>query len=305
MERVRVAVALGLLALGLAACETTNTADGLASAGPVPIAFEGFVGVPPQVGNRIAGELLRAAGDRRFTLVAPTDGAARYTMRGYLAPSSDSGATTVNYVWDLFDRSGQRTRRAAGDVRIASSDRDPWQVLNGDGARQLALTSAAAIERSLMQRPTPTEAPATPTASTAVASSQPPASTTAGAVTPTQGAGRRIAIEQVTGLEGAQEQQWRAAARRKLGEVGYTLVESGQPADARLSAEATVNPPEGGRRKIAFVMRVSDAARREVGQIRLMTMVDERSFPARSEATLQRSVDEALPGLVALVPPRR
>lgn len=306
MHRHSRLAALIAIAVGLGACETTGQLAG-DSAAPVTVAFEGFVGVPQEAGDRIAAELLRATQGRRFTLVAPTDRSARYSLRGYVSPQTENGATSVSYVWDVFDRSGQRLRRAAGETRLALAPSDPWQALAGPGGRVFAVQGVDAIERALSApptartpAPTPAAAPApAPEASTATASN-----TTPPAPTPQRPAGRRVALENVTGLDAAQEAQLRAAARRMLPDAGYTFVEPGQPADARLVAEATVNPAERGRRKLAVVWHVADGSRRELGQIRQFTYVDEGVFPGRGERTLRTSVEKALPGLVALVPPR-
>jgi hypothetical protein len=93
--------------------------------------------------------------------------------------------------------------------------------------------------------------------------------------------------------------------RRALGELGYAIVEPDQPADARLAADITLNPPEAGRQMLALVWHVNDGRGTRLGEVRQMTKVADGTMARRADPVLHRAIDEMLPGLVALAPPSR
>jgi hypothetical protein len=280
----------GIAALALAGCTTSQT-----PAERVPIAFEGFVGVPAAAGSRVALELAQAAADRRVQIVRGDDPAARFTMRGYLAPVTQGPTTSVSYVWDVFDRSGRRAQRAAGEITIPAAGAHEWAVLEGGGARLLAASSLAAIERLVTASP---EAPSQPASAAAPAA----ASRAESAEAARAAVRRRIAVGAIAGLDQGHGAALRAAMRRSLGELGFDVVESG--AEFELRAEATINPPEAGRERVAVIWNVVDGAGRPVGEVRQMARLREGSVQRTGEATWRRAVEAALPGIVALVPAR-
>jgi hypothetical protein len=283
--------ALCVVAAGLAGCETTANAP---SGETVAVAFEGLVGVPQEIGDRLTAELGRAANDRRIAIVPARETSARWVVRGYFAPQTVGSDTVVGYVWDVFDRSGRRAQRLAGDVRLAGATAESWAQSGAGGTRALASAGAAALERFVFA-PQPTGQPTAPTAAQAP---QPPAER--GPV-----ASRRLAIGELSGLDSAQAAALRAGLRRALGELGYAIVEPDQPADARLAADITLNPPEAGRQMLALVWHVNDGRGTRLGEVRQMTKVADGTMARRADPVLHRAIDEMLPGLVALAPPSR
>lgn len=260
----------------------------------VAVAFEGLVGVPQDIGDRLAVELGRAANDRRIAIVPARETSARWVVRGYLAPQTVGSDTVIGYVWDVFDRSGRRAQRIAGDVRLAGATPESWAQSGAGGTRTLANASAAALERFVF---TPRPAGASPASESAPAS-QP----LAGRAT---AAARRIALGELAGLDPAHAATLRVGLRRTLGELGYAVVEQGQPSEARLAADVTLNPAEAGRQMLVLVWHVEDGRGARLGEVRQMTKVADGTMTRRADPVLQRAVDEMLPGLVALAPPRR
>lgn len=300
------------LALGLGACQT-NLSDVDASATRsrvTTIAFEGFVDVPQPVGEAIAGELVRAEAAKHFVLVAATDREARYTMRGFLAPQAQGGTTAVSYVWDLYDRAGHRAHRLQGETRLPGASADPWAALQGTGGRTVAEESAEAINRFLMT-PEPATlstntvavAPAVVEARAEVASIDPLAMQQAQASEPApRPIGRRVLVDRAEGLDDQAATKLQATMKKALAELGYALVDQPTMADIRLKAEATLNPPDGGRQLIAIIWRVADGAGRDLGEVRQLARVPQGGLDQRG--TLAKAVEQALPNLVALAPPR-
>jgi hypothetical protein len=298
VSRERVALVLGLgTALALGGCQTSQAPSTTA------IGFEGFIGVPQPVGEQVARELVRAADGRRFTLVPAQDASARFVMRGYLAPAAQGGG--VAYMWDLFDRAGQRAHRLSGDLPLPPGD--PWAALSSDAARPLAVASAGAID-AFVQRPAqPVPAATQAAASPGSAQTQPTPQATPSLPSPEAArpqAGRRITVEAVSGLDTAEAGQLAAAMRRVLGELGYSVQQPGARADVVLSAEVTLNPVQREARFFSITWHVADGSGRTLGEIRQMARLPEQALARGTGPTFTRAVESALPGLVALAPPR-
>lgn len=293
MARAATVFAL-ITTLALAGCSSVATEDMRAAplaTGVTPIAFEGFAGAVPQaVGDRVAGELVRAGAVSSFAILPPGHAEARFLLRGFMAPRPDGGTTAVAHVWDVYDRQGRMVRRLTGETRVSGASADGWSVMQDAGARAVASDAAGAIRRFLEG--------GTPSPASAIA----PPSAQPVAVAP--GERRRAAIGQVAGLDSAAAETLRAQMRRALGELGYTVSDA-RDADLTLSADATLNPAENGRRRLAVVWSVKDPRGAPIGEIRQMATLAEGAVTGAAVGPLARSVDAALPGLLAIAPPRR
>lgn len=313
------------LSLVLAACQTSLQNTSL----PAPetpaaatLAFDGFVGVPKNAGDEVISALVSAGADRRFAIVQAGDPRAGYVLRGYLAPQAEGGTTAINYVWDVFDRSGNRLQRLVGETRLPAAVADGWTLVHGSGARDIAEASAVDIARFLAGNRSPTLASGslvapTPADTNLPAAPIPAALVPATATTPQspgpahdvpagaparQAQSRSISVGDVRGVEGQVATSLKTAAEKALGEVGYKVVAPGAPSDVKLSGEATINPGPGGRRLAALVWLVADARGRELGEVRQLARLGAAGVEAH--AAMTKAIDGLLPGVVALAPPQ-
>ena len=129
------------MAVALGACQGTGASFSGSPAG-VPIKVESIEGAPAPVKTAFASALAAAASDRQVELVsAATE--ARYRVRGYLTTeATEDGATTLAYVWDVFDDSKRRTRRLTGSSPIRSvAGRNSWSGLDKAALAKLAAES--------------------------------------------------------------------------------------------------------------------------------------------------------------------
>jgi hypothetical protein len=78
------------------------------------VQFAPVVGATTQASTPLAARLSSRAGDRGIALVAAGDGSATHIMKGYFSAIADDGETTVIYVWDVMDPSGNRVHRIQG-----------------------------------------------------------------------------------------------------------------------------------------------------------------------------------------------
>ena len=106
--------AAAMCALLLAGCQTEQ--QGLAaSVAPrdATVAFDSIDGLPRQQFQRLVENLNQEAQSRHLA-VLPRDQASAYRVRGYFAAAVEDGKTTINWVWDVFDRNQRRAYRIAG-----------------------------------------------------------------------------------------------------------------------------------------------------------------------------------------------
>ncbi len=305
---IRVLSAIGV-SVAVAACQTTLQS----SAVPAPetpaaatLAFEGFVGVPKRAGDEVISALVSAGAVKRFAIVQAGDPRAAYVLRGYLAQQAEGGTTAINYVWDVFDRAGNRLQRLMGETRLPAAVADGWTLVQGSGARDIAEASAVDIARFLAGgHPTTVAAGPAPAATPAGSLKAPapePAVSTGSNAPARQARLRSISVGDVGGIERAAALRLKSAAEKALGEVGYTIVAPGAPSDVRLSAEATVNPGSTGTRLAAMVWRVANGQGQELGEVRQLASLGVSGVEA--QPVVNKAIDGMLSGVVALAPPR-
>ena len=149
-------------ALLLAGCQsagdsTLSLAGGLGAArvdAPgASIAFESIEGAPDALRGEFTSALVSEASARRLEVV-PSEGPARYRLRGYLtAYQSDDGRTMLAYVWDLFDAGKRRARRLEGAMPAGRAGPDPWSTIGTAQLQQAASQSMNEIAGFLAGNP--------------------------------------------------------------------------------------------------------------------------------------------------------
>jgi hypothetical protein len=147
--RVRLCILSGLV-LALAACNSTDATLGVAptdaankaSASAVKLSTSAEAAkasarlyVAPIIGSTVAAVTPLS---RRLAALAPTNGLAivadgdpgkTYVVKGYFSALPENGATTIVFVWDVFDPSGVRQHRIQGQETAAGTAADPWSIV--------------------------------------------------------------------------------------------------------------------------------------------------------------------------------
>lgn len=90
------------------------------------VQFAPVVGAPAGASTPLATRLSTRSGTRGIALVGSGDTSATHIMKGYFSAISDSGQTTVIYVWDVVDPAGTRVHRIQGQVNAPSGGGDGW-----------------------------------------------------------------------------------------------------------------------------------------------------------------------------------
>jgi hypothetical protein len=80
-----------------------------------------IVGASVEAAAPLTAELQARAKQRGVTLVGSTDQTATHVLKGYFSTMSEGKDTTVIYVWDIYDQSGNRLHRINGQQKAPSA----------------------------------------------------------------------------------------------------------------------------------------------------------------------------------------
>ncbi|MFB2550645.1 hypothetical protein [Ensifer soli] len=107
------------------------------------IRFLPIIGAPVEAVTPLSRQLgadARAAG---LTIRGASDGASRHMLKGYFSALSDGGKTTIVYVWDVLDASGNRLHRIQGQDTAGPASSNPWSGVPADTMRAIATKTIA------------------------------------------------------------------------------------------------------------------------------------------------------------------
>lgn len=80
-----------------------------------------IVGASVEAAAPLTAELQTRAKQRGLTLVGSTDQTATHVLKGYFSTMTEGKDTTVIYVWDIYDPSGNRLHRINGQQKSPST----------------------------------------------------------------------------------------------------------------------------------------------------------------------------------------
>ena len=87
----------------------------------------------------------RAALAQSVPIVVSVNDGAQYQIKGYFSALSDTGGTTLVYVWDVLDRNGTRIHRISGQERTGASGGDPWNAIDDSLIDQVAQSTMSSL----------------------------------------------------------------------------------------------------------------------------------------------------------------
>ncbi len=109
--------------------ETTNPQT-LASTATIRMRFAPIIGAPVEKVTPLSRRISARAREQNIAIVASTDMTATHVIKGYFSVLGEGSNTTVIYVFDILDPSGNRLHRIQGQVSVAGSDAaNPWSVV--------------------------------------------------------------------------------------------------------------------------------------------------------------------------------
>ena len=285
-RRVALPLIGGLIALSLAACETSSSTSNEAVSGNLaspqqqvkskPIAFAPVIGAPAKISSKMNELLIASAGQKNIPVVAPKE--AEYTVRGYLVAAADAKGTKLSYIWDITDKGGKRAKRIQGDELIeGKKGGDPWALVDEPAMQRVAAKTAddliAWIPTSGAPAATASTGESAQPAATQVAEQQPQRASRS-----QEAAANVLAVQQpeatssaqpargpaiamvppVTGAPGDGEASLTAAMRRHLEQAGVKLIEGNDPTAYTVRGSVQLGAPEGGQQPITIRWLVVD-----------------------------------------------
>ncbi|MEJ5898506.1 hypothetical protein [Ochrobactrum teleogrylli] len=88
-----------------------------------------IVGAPVNVVTPLTHRMNDDAKAKGVELAGSNDTSAAYVMKGYFSVLSEDNQTTVLYVWDVLDASGNRLHRIQGQEKVQGAAADSWSVV--------------------------------------------------------------------------------------------------------------------------------------------------------------------------------
>lgn len=119
---------------------TTAPAAPQRSAGlkPGKLHIAPIVGAPVNVVTPLTHRINDDAKAKGIELAGNNDTGAAYVMKGYFSVLSEDNQTTVLYVWDVLDASGNRLHRIQGQEKVPGAAADSWSVVPASAMQAIA-----------------------------------------------------------------------------------------------------------------------------------------------------------------------
>ncbi len=97
-----------------------------------------IVGAPVNVVTPLTHRMNDDAKSKGIELAGNNDPSAAYVMKGYFSVLSEDNQTTVLYVWDVLDASGNRLHRIQGQEKVPGAAADSWSVVPASAMQTIA-----------------------------------------------------------------------------------------------------------------------------------------------------------------------
>jgi hypothetical protein len=88
-----------------------------------------IVGTSVEAATSLSERLTARARERGIRMVGSADPAATLMLKGYFTPLVEGKETTVIYVWDVYDPTGNRVHRISGQQKSASGGGEGWAAV--------------------------------------------------------------------------------------------------------------------------------------------------------------------------------
>lgn len=97
-----------------------------------------IVGAPVNIVTPLTHRMNDDARAQGIALAGNSDPGAAYVMKGYFSVLSEANETTVLYVWDVLDASGNRLHRIQGQEKVPGAAADSWSVVPASAMQAIA-----------------------------------------------------------------------------------------------------------------------------------------------------------------------
>ncbi|OAP46604.1 hypothetical protein ATB98_14680 [Sinorhizobium saheli] len=113
-------------------------APAAAATGSGGIRFLPIIGAPVEAVTPLSKQLGASARAQGLAIKSSKDTTSDHILKGYFSALKEDGKTTVVYVWDILDGSGNRLHRIQGQDTVSSSAADPWAAVPPETMQAIA-----------------------------------------------------------------------------------------------------------------------------------------------------------------------
>lgn len=114
-----------------------------ASSSRTTISFTPVIGAPVAAVQPLSRQLGSEARARGIVILKSGDGTSNHILKGYFSAFTDGDKTTVGFVWDVLDGSGNRLHRIRGQEIVQATATDPWDVVQASTMEAIAARTIA------------------------------------------------------------------------------------------------------------------------------------------------------------------
>jgi hypothetical protein len=133
--------------------EEPRAADRPAQAGMAArLRLSPVVGAPPEAVDAMSRRILERSGERGIAVLSPDNANATHDIKGYFSAITEGGRTTVIYVWDIFDASGNRLHRIQGQESAPGTSADGWSSVSAATMETIGARTIDEFAQWLAQR---------------------------------------------------------------------------------------------------------------------------------------------------------
>ena len=110
---------------------STNTTAALnpGIAARTRLRFDPIVSATVDVATPLTERLAQRARARGITLAGSADPSTTHVLKGYFSTLTEGGQTTIIYVWDVYDPSGNRLHRINGKQKAPNGGSEGWAAV--------------------------------------------------------------------------------------------------------------------------------------------------------------------------------
>jgi len=108
-----------------------------------PVTISQLSGAPEASVAQLASHVYTESKRRGFTTTLKGEAGKTFAMTGYVSAAPSAKGTTVVYVWDVVDPSGEHKTRITGDETIPGAGfNDPWNAVDDSAMQRIASRTA-------------------------------------------------------------------------------------------------------------------------------------------------------------------
>ena len=100
--------------------------------------FDPIVGATVEAATPLAERIAVRAKARGLALAGSTDPSITYIVKGYFSTMAEGRQTIVLYVWDIYDRNGNRLHRINGQQKAGTGKNEGWSAVSAANMQSIA-----------------------------------------------------------------------------------------------------------------------------------------------------------------------